>query len=349
MTDQHNINLNTKNPENLVSRRRFFYQSGATLFTATLLASCGKLVEDVVPETETPDPTTEVPPAELDKTLAFFGDSLTIGAGGTAPYGAAVAAALQGRPVLSDGIVGQGAASIAVRQGGTPLKISVEGNKLDSIKPLKVNKLSNMFLSTPSRTEEYSRTGTLLGVRCTIRRLANTGGDEQYTIAPATVSTIAVPPDSEFILEDAAKLKTATQILWYGTNNVGEAGAEAEIIGALDSSIAYITAPARYVVLGVLIETGDNKGTANFTQAAAINDKLAAKYGKAFVPMTPPTDAELAAISYTPTAEDRTDLANLNFPRGLRANIATDAIHLNDKGYQIIANRVIAKLKELKY
>ena len=298
------------------------------------------------PPDKVPDP---IPVPDRDKTLAFFGDSLTIGAGGTAPYGNAVAAALQGRPVFSDGIVGQGAASIAVRQGGTPLKITVEGNKLDSIKPLKITKLSNMFLSTPSRTEEYSRTGTLLGVRCTIRRMSNGAGVESYTITPATVSTIAVPPDSEFILEDAAKLKTATQILWYGTNNVGEAGAEAEIIGALDSSIAYITAPARYVVLGVLIEAGDNKGTANFTQAAAINEKLAAKYGKAFVPMTPPTDAEMTAISYTPTAEDRTDLANLNFPRGLRANVATDKIHLSDKGYQIVANRVIEKLKELKY
>lgn len=352
MTDEQKPDPYPGQQESFLSRRRFFYQSGAALFTATFLASCGKLAEDVVPGAPTPPPVKEPDPTPVpdrDKTLAFFGDSLTIGAGGSAPYGNMVAAALQGRPVFSDGIVGQGAASIAVRQGGTPLKISVEGNKLDSIKPLKITKLSNMFLSTPSRTEEYSRTGTLLGVRCTIRRMSNDAGVESYTITPATVSTIAVPPDSEFILEDAAKLKTATQILWYGTNNIGKPGAEAEIISALDNSVAYITAPARYVVLGVLIEAGDNKGTPNFNEATAINEKLAAKYGKAFVPMTPPTDAEMTAISYTPTAEDRTDLANLNFPRGLRANVATDKIHLSDKGYQIIANRVIEKLKELKY
>ena len=112
---------------------------------------------------------------------------------------------------------------------------------------------------------------------------------------------------------------------------------------------AYITAPARYVVLGVLTESDENKGTANYDQVVAINEKLATKYGKAFVKMTPPTDAEMKAISYTPTAEDLTDLANLNFPRGLRADINTDKIHLNDKGYLIIANRVIEKLKELKY
>ena len=320
------------------------------MFATSLLSACGKLAEEVAPETpiETPpNPVVEVIP-ERDKTLAFFGDSLTIGAGGSAPYGKLVGAALQGRPVFSDGIVGQGAASIAVRQGGVPLKISVEGNKLDSIKPLKLTKLSNMFLSTPSRTEEYSRIGTVLGVRSTIRRTSNAGA-ETYTITPDTVSMIDIPADSLFLLEEATKLKSATQILWYGTNNIGEPGAEAEILTALESSIAFITAPARYLVLGVLIEADENKGTANYNQAMSINDKLAAKYGEAFVRMTPPTDAELTAISYTPTAEDRTDLANLNFPRGLRADIKTDDIHLNDKGYQIIANRVVEKLKALKY
>ena len=341
MIDDQQANAHIRGSGSFVSRRRFFLQTGAAIFTTTILSSCGKLVEEVVPETETP---TEPPKPEeekipdRDKTLAFFGDSLTIGAGGSAPFGNAVAAALQGRPVFSDGIVGQGAASIAVRQGGTPLKITIEGNKLDSIKPVKITKLSNMFLSTPSRNEEYSRTGTIQGVRCTIRRISS-----------ATVSMIDIPPDSIFILEDAAQLKTATQILWYGTNNIGEPGAEAEIMTALDNSIAYITAPARFLVLGVLTEADENKGTDNYNQVVSINDKLAAKYGDAFVKMTPPTDAELTAISYTPTAEDRTDLGNLNFPRGLRANIATDDIHLNDKGYQIVANRVIEKIKALKY
>lgn len=348
MSKEQKANTQPIEAGSLVSRRRFFLRTGAALFTATIIASCGKLEEEVVPETETPEPDKVVIP-DRDKTLAFFGDSLTIGAGGTAPYGNLVAAALQGRPVFSDGIVGQGAASIAVRQGGTPLKISVEGNKLDSIKPVKITQLSNMFLSTPSRREEYSRTGTIQGVRCTIRRNTTAAGDETYTITPATVSVIDIPADSVFLLEDAAKFKSATQILWYGRNNIGKPGAEAEIMTALDNSIAYITAPARYVVLGMLTEADENKGTDNYNQVIAINEKLAAKYTDTYVKMTPPTDAELAAISYQPTAEDRADLANLIFPRGLRADVKTDDIHLNDKGYQIVANRVIEKLKALKY
>lgn len=329
----------TKDSGNLVNRRRFFIQTGAAVFSAAIFSACSKAI-DVLPENEI---------QERDKTLAFFGDSLTIGAGGTAPYGNIVAAALQSRPVVSDGIVGQDASSIAVRQGGAPLRVAVEGNKLRDIQPVKITKLSNMFLSTASRTEEYSRVGTINGVRCTIRRNYSAESGELYTITPTIVSVIDIPADSVFVLEDSATLKTATQILWYGRNNIGTAGAEQEILTSLDSSIAYITAPARYIVLGVLTAVNENKGTANYNQVLTINEKLAAKYGEAFVKMTPPTESELAAINYSPTAEDRTDLANLNFPRGLRADITKDDIHLNDKGYQVVANRVIEKLRSLKY
>lgn len=337
-------NLFTKsdviNNEILLSRRRFFRNSGAAILATTLLSSCN-VIDDIFPKSDKSK--------DRDKTLAFFGDSLTIGAGGTAPYGNIVGAALDGRPVVSDGIVGQIASRIAVRQGGVPLKISVEGNKLNGIQPVKITKLSSLFLTTSSNGDEYSRTGTVNGVRCTIRRKAVTGQDDLYTITPTTVSVIDIPADSEFLLEDAARLKTATQILWYGRNNIGKTGAEEEIISSLDSSIAYITAPARYIVLGVLISANENKGSDNFNQTAAINAKLSTKYGELFVEMTPPTDAEMAAIGYSPTTADLADLENMNFPRGMRMDIINDVIHLNDRGYQIVANRVIEKLKALKY
>ena len=344
MIKNKKIQPHTQNPENSLSRRLFFYHSGIAILATTFLSSCDA-IKDILPDKDKPDETV----TERDKTLAFFGDSLTIGAGGTAPYGSVVAAALQSRPVFSDGIVGQAASSIAVRQGGTPLTISVEGGKLNGIKPVKITKLSNSFLSTASNYDEYSRTGSIGGVRCTIRRTASAELGETYTITPATVSVIDVPADSQFLLDDAARLKTATQILWYGRNNIGKANAEQEIISSLETSIAYITAPARYIVLGVLLASPETKGTKNYNEVTAINDKLSAKYGELFVEMTPPTDSEMAAISYSPSADDLTDLKNLNFPRGMRADIATDDIHLNDKGYLIIANRVVQKIKALEY
>ncbi len=324
-------------PSNL-TRRNFLYNSAGAFFASTLLSSCN-LMEDIFPGLA----------KERDQTLAFYGDSLTIGAGGTAPYGNIVGTALSNRPVISNGIVGQPAASIAVRQGGVPLIITIESNKLNGIKPVRITKLSNPFLSTASNDDEYSRTGTINGVRCTIRRKVNGDLAESYTITPTTVSVIEVAPNTEFILDDVDRLRSATQILWYGRNNIGKPNAEDEILTALKNSIAYIEAPARYIVPGILLAATENKGTERFKQILAINEKLAAIHGKSYVAMTPPTDAEMAAIDYIPTTNDLKDLENLNFPRGMRFDIQSDDIHLNDKGYKIVANRVIAKIKELKY
>lgn len=336
---QHTKPLDTK-PAHLLNRRSFFLNSGAAILTTAFLSSCNDLIDDIFKKDKEP---------ERDKTLAFFGDSLTIGIGGTAPYGSIVAAAMQDRPAFSDGIVGQPASCIAVRQGGTPLKITIEGGKLNGIVPVKITKLNNSFLSTLSNNFEYGRTGHIGGVRCTIKRSGSVGGDEKYTITPDTVSVADVPDNSEFILEDADRLKTATQILWYGRNNIGKSGALQEITAALETSIAHITAPARYIVVGVLTAVDEGEGTEKYIQTMAINDKLATEYGEQFVEMTPPTSEEMEMINYVPSAEDVLDLEKKNFPRGMRANAITDGIHLNDKGYKIVANRVVAKLKALKY
>jgi lysophospholipase L1-like esterase len=336
-------------PETSVSRRRFFYQSGAALLTTSLLTSCSELLQDIIPSKNRPGSESQVDVPKGDQTLAFFGDSLTIGAGASTPYGNLVSSALAGRAVVSDGIVGQIAMSIAIRQGGTPLKISVEGGKLDGTKAVKVTRLNNEFLSTPINHTTYSRTGTIADVKCTITRKAGADGVEQYTIEPASESTADIPEDSVFVLDGAVQRKTATQILWYGRNNIGRVTAEEEIVSAVESSIAYISEPKRYLVLGVLLAASDVKGTGNYKQVTAINDTLSARYGKNYVAMTPPTDEEMEAVGYTPNSKDRSDLAKLNFPRGLRENESTDEIHLNDKGYQIVANRVVQKLKELRY
>ncbi|TLV01547.1 SGNH/GDSL hydrolase family protein [Dyadobacter luticola] len=317
-----------------------------------MLTSCSSLLDEVFPKRNVGEEGTggknpdDYEPVG-DKTLAFFGDSLTIGAGGSMPYGNYVAAAMKSRPVATDGIVGQIALSIAIRQGGMPLKISVDKGKFDGVNEVKVTKINNEFLSTPINNDTYSRTGTVAGVKCTITRKVE--GDEVYTIKPETESDVEIPADSVFELDDAVRLRSATQILWYGRNNIGNFNAEDEIMSALDSSIAYISDPKRYVVLGILLATPDNEGTSNYNQVMDINQKLASKYGNAYVEMTPPTPAEMSEVNYTPDSNDESDIAQKNFPRGLRAADSTDEIHLNDKGYQLVANRVAKKLKELKY
>jgi len=335
------------NTDTSLSRRRFFRQTGAAIISTTFLTSCEGLIDDIFPKKNNPEGTGEQKP-QLDQTLAFFGDSLTIGAGANVPYGTMVGTGLPGRRIVSDGIGGQIARSIAIRQGGETVKISVEGGKLDGVNPVRIKKLSNEFLSTPINYNTYSRAGTVAGVKCTITREANEETGEIYTIKAETESTADIADDSDFVLEEPAKLRTATQILWYGRNNIGRPNSKEDILAALDSSIDYLAEPKRFLVLGVLLAIPENEGSDRYNEVRDINNSLSARYGNAYVSMEPPTEEEMAAISYTPSPEDVSDIEKGNFPRGMRPG-NSDEIHINDKGYEIVANRVIAKLKELEY
>lgn len=323
----------------LTTRRCFIHQSGAVIASTIFLTSCDGLWDKIVPSKKD----------NRDKTLAFFGDSLTIGAGGTVPYGKWVGDAFPERPVINDGINGQIALSIAIRQGGVPVKLSIAGGKFNGAEPVKITKISNEFLSTPLNMNVYTRTGTLAGVKSTVTRRAASGQGEVYTVVPVVESVAEVADNSIFELDDPIPLRTATQILWYGRNNIGQARAEEDILAALASSVGYVAVPRRYLILGILLATPENKGTVNYNQVISINNRLAALYGEAFVPMTPPTVSEMKAIGYEPGAEDQSDIDKMNWPRGLRPADRSDEIHLNDKGYQIVANRVIGKMKDLKY
>jgi lysophospholipase L1-like esterase len=337
-----------------MSRRRFFRQSGAAALSTMLLTSCDNLLDKIIPSKKD----------KRDKTLAFFGDSLTIGTGGTRPFGEWVGDVFPERPVFNDGINGQIALSIAIRQGGVPLTLSVAGGKFDGAKPVTVTKLTNEFLSTPLNADVYSRTGTLVGVPCTITRKFLPDVGEHYTVEPLAQSgteapgetplaetpvDIEIPDDSVFELDDAVRLKTATQILWYGRNDIAEGKPETDVLAAIKSSVDYIAEPRRYLVLGILPAASENKGTDRYAKVTAFNDQLAMLYGKSYVAMTPPTESEMNDIGFVPTADDMEDIEKGNFPRRMRAANSTDQIHLNNLGYQIVANRVVKKIRDLDY
>jgi hypothetical protein len=215
--------------------------------------------------------------------------------------------------------------------------------------------LNNEFLSTPLNSEVYSRTGTLAGVKCTIKRTFVPEVGEHYTVQPLAQTDaeppieVEIPDDSVFELEDAVRLRTATQILWYGRNDVTRGAGEDDVLSAIKSSVEYIAQPRRYLVLGILPAVPENKGTDSYDRLIALNSRLASLYGESYVAMTPPTDSEMQAIGYTPTEKDLANIELGNFPSGMRPPNKADEIHLNNYGYRIIANRVVQKIKDLKY
>lgn len=341
-----------------INRRGFLYGTGAVI-TTTLLDSCLTKTDDSMPApggtSTTPGSTTTAPgsstttapgsttsaPASGKGVIAAWGDSLTEGgqAGGT-PYPAQLATLL-GRTVNNYGIDGQKAEQILGRQGATTVTLSVEGNAFTGAGPVKISSISLPILFTTG-TDTRTITGTVAGVPVTMTRTAS--GDvanrvETYTLTPKSATTAAVPANSVFTPDAAVASKSAVQILWMGRNDVPNLSGVPALI---DKAVRYIDAPARFLVIGVPPSLIEPKSSANYKLIENLNNDLASRYPDNYISIMPPTDAELAAVGYTPTGNDRTDIANGLFPRGLHTN----DIHFNTQGYQIVVNRIAAKLKE---
>ncbi|WP_018622139.1 hypothetical protein [Spirosoma luteum] len=349
----------------LFDRRGFLFGTSA-MITATLLDSCLADPSDPTPApgggttppgstTTAPGSTTTAPgsgtttapgsttsvPVSSKGVIAAWGDSLTEGGqGGGTPYPQQLSTLL-GRTVNNYGIDGQKAEQIVGRQGASTVTLSVEGNAFKGTAPVKVTAISIPILYTTG-TDTRMVTGTVAGVPVTMTRTASGDGAnrvETYTLTPKAASTTSVPANSVFTPDDAVASKGSVQILWMGRNDVP---ALSGVPALIDKAIGYIDAPARFLVIGVPFSLKEPKSTANYKLIESFNADLAARYLGNYVSIMPPTDAEMAAVGYSPTGEDRTYITNGQFPIGLHR----DDIHFRTQGYQIIVNRIAAKLKE---
>ncbi|WP_157474686.1 SGNH/GDSL hydrolase family protein [Dyadobacter sp. Leaf189] len=321
----------------LSSRRKFCKY--ATIASLGLFTDCSAENALLTSEAIAPD-------IKPDQTLAFFGDSLTAGAGGTA-YGKIVGKFFPGYRVVINAIGGQNSFSIVARQGGLPISISIKDNVFKGSTPVEVTEINIPFLSTNASAQRIAKSGVVAGVRCKIvRTVLNSSKpfQEVYTLEPEKATTQVVPAQSVFTLNDAISLRSAVQILWVGRNNTGKAF-QSDITSCLEKSVDFLPSPKRFLILGVLTGMNDIRGSMLERRITSLNDTLAEKYGNHYVSMLAPTKAEMDEISFNPNEQDLAEIDGGLFPKSMRY----DGLHLNNFGYEIVANRVIKKLSELHY
>lgn len=333
--------MKSNSTNNQLNRRNFLRYSGAILSTETFLSVCGKK-----PVAPAPVPPVKEVPALTEPqvfTISCWGDSLTAGSGGK-PYATMLKDALPDRTINYYAISGQLSNQIAARQGGKSIQITVEGNAFTGADAVKITNISTKFLSTGSNQNIYVSKGKVAGVVCEITRtvaITPESKTEVYTIKPLETTTVAIAEKSVFIPEESETTKSDTQILWMGRNDTPRFE-QNRVLDSIESCINHLDKPARFAVIGVLNGANEPIGSANYNAIKAFNEILASKYPNNFIPSTPPTEDEIKALNYILTEEDKTDIANGAFPKGLR----NDNIHLNNRGYQVIANRVEAFLEK---
>lgn len=288
-------------------------------------------------------------PVEPDPgVIAAFGNSLTQGSGSSGtgsnqgPWPLQLAAAT-GLSVLNYGIGGQNSSQIAARQGGSPSLLTVSGDTIPASGAVSVTAKTVNLLATGSSQQAWSLTGTLAGVPGSLS--TDTSGDYTFT-RTAAGSAVACPAGTAFIPDIAAASRTRTMVLEMGRNNYSS---QAQVLADIAAAVGYLTPLCkRYIVFDVNIAQNEASGTSAYTTITALNTAIAAAYPNNFLAVfRPPNSAELtalAAMGYTPSAQDLTDIANDTIPTGMRANPSTDLLHLNNYGYALMRMRVQAFL-----
>lgn len=280
----------------------------------------------------------------ISNEINCFGDSLTQGAGSGGATGLSYPAQLSNilypRLILNLGMGGQSMEQIASRQGAKPIYVTLNGNAFNGVNNVSITSISSQFLSMSDTVAKYA-SGIINGVPCIITRTV-VSSVETYVIKGANNSTATIPANSIFYPDSSYNALPTIQVLWWGRNNVPNLTGLDTLI---DNAVSIMPSPRRFLVIGVLPALNEIVGTSNYNAIIAMNAILSSNYPNNYIASTPPTNAEMSAIMYTPTSQDNTDIANGVFPTGMHA----DNTHLNGYGYNIVANRVALMLKQYNW
>jgi lysophospholipase L1-like esterase len=127
-------------------------------------------------------------------------------------------------------------------------------------------------------------------------------------------------------------------IIWVGRNNYGD---PVQVKADIDTMVKRL-ASKRYLVLGIL--NGDDrnewKGNPGYELIIALNHDLANIYGNHFIDIR----------SYLVSSYDKSSPADsLNMTDDVvPASLRADFLHLNNKGYQLVAKRIYQKIAMLE-
>ncbi|UVO49577.1 hypothetical protein M0208_03265 [Sphingomonas sp. SUN019] len=331
-------------------RRRDFLAQG-TLAAAVALTSCGGDgggtggVAVVPSTTATPAPSPSPSPTPTPTTTAarliLWGDSRTEGIGAVAPdvFPAVVAAQLPSLTVINAGRSGQNAAQIVARQGGAPALLTVAANTIPAAGPVMVVSASaNIFFYAGDPNARGDIAGTLAGVAGIC---ASDGGGTTSFIRSAAGNAVPCPAGTPFIPDQAVAERSSIMFLCAGRNGI-ELEDPAETVTLTAQAVAYLTGSPRYMVAGVMPDRGVRIGLPERIPYDRLNAALQSRHASAYLDLsTPPSDAEMLAIGYTPDVSDRADIAAGVFPSGM----FQDATHLLRTGQAIWAGRVVARIK----
>lgn len=277
-----------------------------------------------------------------------FGDSLTEGAGSTATHDfPAVLPTLLGGgfTVRNLGIGGESSKAVTMRQGGIPLYVN----------PFTIPATTTAVLCTLPQTLGYDvdilkhagavvdanyaklaiNPVTIAGIQGTLSR-PDVGNNDYYFTRLVAGSEVVLTRPTFVNTYANANYRSDIAVIWEGTNDTS---LTTEQIMQIQQYTVDNLKHNKYIIVGL---TAKNL----FADIATRNTAMMQKWGKHFLDIrTYILSYGLADANITPTTQDDTDISNGEIPTSLRS----DATHLNDAGYSVVANQIYKKGVDLGY
>lgn len=288
------------------------------------------------------------------ETVNCWGDSLTRGVGVGDSYSKAfpyvLYGLLDGREVINCGVGGENTINIASRQGGLPnivkpFTIPANASKVEV-------KLTNIYGGSTGillqggsaldpTTGKYVMTAQINP--CSINGVEGTltyENEKYYFSRSENGESVIVSRPTPLITYAMKSMRDNINIIWIGTN--GGFTTSAELIECIEAMIDYMSPiNKKYIVIGIhhLVSTV----TETFE---TIEKNMAMHFGRRYINQRKyMIEYGLSDAGITPTVEDTTAISEDKIPPSL----LYDTVHYNDKGYNIIANLVVERGKELGY
>ncbi|WP_328358641.1 hypothetical protein OG976_04860 [Mycobacterium sp. NBC_00419] len=226
------------------------------------------------------------------------------------------------------GVMSQGSAEIAVRQGGLKPTVTLAGNQL----PKGTRAATQVTDISPKdgwsqyrQAGELTMHGALGDVPGTLIHNVDDGVDS-FSFTPDTAPdwNRPVPAGTTFSGDQGDGYRDCIQIIWAGTNNSAQPAA---IVRDVAEMVKWIPDPKRFLIVGANPET---------------TAELKANYGKRFVDLQGWLRSDgLTAAGITPTADDESSIAAGEVPSSLRV----DGTHLTQAAYTAIGHHLASLVK----
>ncbi|WP_288404539.1 SGNH/GDSL hydrolase family protein [uncultured Acinetobacter sp.] len=288
----------------------------------------------------------EVIPIVSGPNISCYGDSMTRGAGATYPY----SHYLQQLFIQNDisslvrncGVGGESSETICARQGGNPFLVKVNSGAISAdastLNPITLLSQGGTTAppapllqgsGNPFEDIGYFK-GTLYGIEGQIH--PHDGG--YVFVRDTNGSAVVANRPTYFYTNYSQELRDDIQIIWVGQNSNPALGLDdARAIRDAKAMIRHLKPiDKRYLVINKPISTPDE------------DKNWYAEFGDRYIPARSYLiQFGLEDAGITPTQQDLDSIAAGYVPNSLRY----DNVHWNDHGYEILANLIFKKLKQL--